>query len=154
MRKIEYTKTEPISITRLMQICKNLKNVEHKDLDNFCQEVKIPRYYVEVLRYLLGYAKKYKRMTYKEREEIVSEYKEGGITMRALAQKHGVHYNCVRSLLVARDVTITTNNEWTKRQELYLVDAIKKGKNCRKIAEEMGKTYRSVEGKARRMNLI
>lgn len=154
MRKIEYANIQPITIKKLSDICKRLKDVKVDGIDEFSKEVGIPRYYIETLRHILGYAKFYKRMTLEKREEIVAEYKEGGVSMNALARKHGVDYNCVRSLLVARDVTITTNRNWSKRQDMYLIDSIRKGKKCRQIAEDMGKTYRSVEGKARRMRLI
>lgn len=155
MRKSEYTIRKPISIERLVQICKDLAGKTYSEAIAFGKECGITRHNIDALRQMLGYSDpaKFKHKTLEEREKIVQEYRDGGISMNALARKYGIHYNSVRCLIINRDVTITTSRNWTVRQEKFLLDGLKRKKPINQIADEMGKTRRSIIGKMKRMNL-
>lgn len=149
----EYTFKGPISIETLVIICKELQGKNRKESIEIGDKFGITRHDVESIRQMLGYSRDIKIKTPEEREQIVQEYLDGGISMNALARKHGVHYNSIRSLMVTRDVIITTSKRWTVRQEKFLIDGLNRKKPISQIADEMGKSKRSLFEKIKRMGL-
>lgn len=153
MRKFEYTIQKPISVKKLVSICNGIKDMTLQQSIEYGKKNGICRHDVESIRHMLGFAKPelFKHKTKKEREAIVEEYREGGISMQKLAAKHGMCYNSVRCLLVNRDVTITTSRNWKPRQEKFLIDGLKRKKSLQQIADEIGKSKRCIIQKIKRM---
>lgn len=143
----------PITLDRLVEICTAMKEMDRKECFEFGKQCGISKNNVDAIRQMLGYSdsKTYSHTTAEEREKIVDEYREGGISMCELARKHGLAYNSVHCLITNRDVTITTSKAWTRRQELFLLNELKKNTPTRKIAELMGKKQKSVQHKIIRM---
>lgn len=143
----------PITIDRLVEICKAMSDMSRKESFAFGKECGISKHNVDAIRQMLGYSDSntYSHTTADERERIVDEYREGGVSMCELARKHGLAYNSVRCLIMNRDVTITTSKAWTKRQEMFLLNELKKKTPTSKIAEMMGRKQKSVQHKIIRM---
>lgn len=143
-----------LSIDELVEVCKVMEKMSLKDSIEFGKSKGITRHNVESIRQMLGYSdSSYKfKLTSKERDALATEYQEGDISMAALARKHGVTYNAVRCILVSRDVSIRNPKGYTKRQEMYIKNELKRGTPIKKIASAMGKTYKCIKGKIDRMN--
>lgn len=155
MKASVYTIANPITIERLVEICKAMKSMERADCYRYGKECGLSKHNVDAIRQMLGYTnpERFTHLTAEQREMIAKEYVDGEISMNALARKYNVNYNSVRCILVNRDISINTSKNWTRRQELYMLNELKKGKSQKEIADVMGKTERSVEGKLRRMRV-
>lgn len=155
MRSSVYTIQNPITIERLVEICKAMKDMERSDCYRYGKECGLSKHNIDAIRQMLGYTnpEHFAHLTAEQRETIAMEYIDGGITMNALARKYNINYNSVRCILVNRDITINTSKNWTRRQELFMLNELKKGKSQKEIAEAMGKTERCIEGKLRRMRI-
>lgn len=154
MRKIEYKKFVPLTIDQLVSFCERIKGLSYKDSMELSKSMNMSKTDIESLRHILGYSdgKKINHQPLEKRERIVEEYVNGEISINELARKNGVNYNAVRSLLEARNITIRSS-AWTVRQTKFLENGIQRGKTATEIAEEMGKTRKSVIEKARRMGI-
>lgn len=153
MRKYSYSKIKPMNITELTKFCKQLNGKTLKESVAIGAKIGLSRHLIHALRQILGYSENYNkpRFTLEQREEIAREYCEDNVTMQHLAAKYKVHYNSIRCLLKARDITIRHPKEWTVRQEKYLEFEYNRGSEIKKIAEAVGKTYASVCMKINRM---
>lgn len=155
MKASVYTIANPITIERLVEICKAMKGMERADCYRYGNECGLSKHNVDAIRQMLGYTnpERFTHLTAEQREMIAKEYVDGEISMNALARKYKVNYNSVRCILVNRNVSINTSKNWTRRQELYMLNELKKGKSQKEIADAIGKTERCIEGKLRRMRV-
>lgn len=153
MKQSVYTIQKPKTIDELVAICKGMKNLDRRESYEYGKTQGISRHNVDAIRQMLGYSnpEAYKHKSAEEREKIVEEYREGQVSMNELARKYGVHYNAIRSLLINRDVMITTSKNWHPRQEKFLIDGLKRKKPIKQIAAEIGKSVKSVQQKIERM---
>lgn len=153
MRKFTRSRVNPISIDRLVEICREMEGMDRKRSFEFGRECGITKHNVDAIRQMLGYSDidKYPRLSAEERDRIAEEYQEEDVSMNELARRHGVNYNSVRCILLARDVNITNPRLWTKRQEMYLKHELKMGKPTKKIADEIGKAEKCIIQKIQRM---
>ena len=152
MRKFVYTHVTPMSIDRLVEICTAMKGMSHKDAIAFGANEGISKHNVDAIRQMLGYSQNdVHHLSAEEREAIAAEYKEGGTSMMKLAKEHGVHYNSIRCIIINRDVDVVNPRLWTKRMEYTLLNELKHGKDAARIADEMGKSKRSIVQKIERM---
>lgn len=137
MKASVYTIVNPITIERLVEICKAMKSMERADCYRYGKECGLSKHNVDAIRQMLGYTnpERFTHLTAEQREKIADEYIDGGITMNALARKYNINYNSVRCILLNRDVTINTAKNWTRRQELFMLNELKKGKSQKEIAE-------------------
>lgn len=155
MKASVYTIASPITIERLVEICKAMKDMDRADCYEYGKECGLSKHNIDAIRQMLGYTnpERFTHLTAEQREMIAKEYVDGEISMNALARKYKVNYNSVRCILVNRNISINTSKNWTRRQELYMLNELKKGKSQKEIADAIGKTERCIEGKLRRMRV-
>lgn len=155
MKASVYTIANPITVERLVEICKTMKDMDRADCYMYGKECGLSKHNVDAIRQMLGYTnpERFTHLTAEQREMIAKEYVDGDVSMNALARKYNVNYNSVRCILLNRDVTINTAKNWTRRQELFMLNELKKGKSQKEIADAMGKTEKCIVGKLRRMTV-
>ena len=143
-----------MTIDELVSACKAMAKMSLKESLKFGSKLGITRHNVESIRQMLGYSDgsfQFK-LSAEERDAIAVEYQERDISMAALAREHGVTYNAVRCILIARNVSLRNPRAYTKRQEMYIKNELRRGTSIHKIADAMGKTYKCIKGKIDRMN--
>ena len=144
-----------LTIEQLTALCKTLTGKTLKESLAIGKKAGITRHNVESLRQILGYSEgcnSYK-LTAAERDKIAEEYSEGGVSMTAIARKHGVTYNAVRCILVTRQVTLHNPRCYTPRQEAYIRTAIRRKVPLKEMAFALNKSPKAIMGKLERMGL-
>jgi len=144
-----------LTLTQLMDVCKEIKGKSLKESLAIGKRVGITRHNVESLRQLLGYSEgsnSYK-LTAEERDKIAEEYSEGDVSMATIARRHGITYNAVRCILVARQITFHNHRCYTPRQEAYIRTAIRRKVPLKEMAFALNKAPKAIRGKLERMGL-
>lgn len=144
-----------LTIEQLTELCETLTGKTLKESLAIGKKAGITRHNVESLRQILGYSEgcnSYK-LTAQERDRIAEEYSEGDISMVTLAKRHGVTYNAVRCILLTRQVELKNPRSYTKRQEAYIKDAVRRRVPVKDMAFALQKSPKAVKGKIERMGL-
>lgn len=144
-----------LTLTQLMDVCKEMKGKSLKESIAIGKKAGITRHNVESIRQMLGYSEgcnSYK-LTAKERDKIAEEYSEGHVSMVTLAKRYGVTYNAVRCILLTRQVELKNPRSYTKRQEAYIKDAVRRRVPVKDMAFALQKSERAIVSKMERMGL-
>lgn len=144
-----------LTIEQLTELCKTLTGKSLKESLAIGKKAGITRHNVESLRQILGYSEgcnSYK-LTIQERDRIAEEYSEGDVSMATLAKRHGVTYNAVRCILLTRQVELKNPRSYTKRQEAYIKNAVRRRIPVKDMAFALQKSPKAVMGKIERMGL-
>ena len=142
-----------MNIKELVQFCKEIKGKTHKEALKIGDKHGVSHCGVDALRKILGYSdgSRINKLSPEERDRIADEYREGGVTIISLARKHGVTFNAVRCLLLSRNVTIFNPHQYTRRQEMFIQNELRRGTSVKKIAEAIGKSEHCIKLKIERM---